>query len=72
MDPLLLRMFMHVAGLMMAAIVAWVLPFSVSVNVAIAAAVFLLDSAVSEVIFNRLATAQQRAGDLRDRADHRP
>ena len=62
MDPQLLRMFMHVASIMMAVLVASFLPFSAIVNVVIAALVWLLDSIVTEITYRQIVARRGNGG----------
>jgi hypothetical protein len=66
------RLAMHLSGLVAAALLARLLPFSPLVNFAIAGLFGLIDGATAEFVFNRLATREEKIADLRDRVDNPP
>lgn len=66
------RVAMHLSGLAAALLLAWLLPFSPFVNFGLAGLVWLADGAIAELVFNRLATREEKIADLRDRVDNPP
>ena len=72
MNPFLLRAIMHVGGLVFAAVLFIVWPFSPVVNGLIAMAFWIQEGIMAEFIFRMRATSEQRTQDLRDRVDNPP
>lgn len=67
-----IRLLMHLSGLAVAALLAWLLPFSPIVNFGVAGLFWLTDGMTAEFVFNRLATREEKIADLRDRVDNPP
>lgn len=67
-----IRLLMHLSGLVAAALLAWLLPFSPFVNFGLAGLFWLADGVTAEFVFNRLATREEKMADLRDRVDNPP
>lgn len=67
-----IRLAMHLSGLAAASLLASLLPFSPFVNVTLAGLFWLIDGAIAEFVFNRLATREEKIADLRDRVDNPP
>jgi hypothetical protein len=72
MNPNALRAVMHLAALAVSAALFLFLPFSPLVNGLIALAYWIVDGAVTEWVYNRRATAEDKARDLRGRVDNPP
>jgi hypothetical protein len=72
MSPHRLRFVMHIGSLVVAATMLAFLPFSPMVNAFIVAVVWLVDGAVTEMVFNRRASIVDKMSDLRDRVDNPP
>jgi hypothetical protein len=63
---------MSIAGLILSSFVFFYAPFGVLMNMAFAGVFFLLMGAVTEIVFRRLATQEEKIADLRDRVDSQP
>ncbi len=67
-----LRALLHLCGLVVAALLFMLLPFSPWVNAAIAAVFWIMDGLFAEMLFNARASQGEKIRDLRDRTDHPP
>jgi hypothetical protein len=63
---------MSIAGLIPSCLIFFYAPFGVLMNLVFAGVFFLLMGAVTEFIFRKHATQEEKIADLRDRVDNQP